>query len=47
MTAAKVMDVMARLPDCDGQAADAVSAYAQVKMQDVPKLPQNSEVRMS
>ena len=23
MTAAKVMDVIARLPDCDGQAADA------------------------
>ena len=32
MTAAKVMDVIARLPDCDGQASDAVSAYAQVKM---------------
>ena len=27
MTAAKVMDVIARLPDCDGQTADAVSAY--------------------
>ena len=26
MTAAKVMDVIARLPDRDGQAADAVSA---------------------
>ena len=25
MTAAKVMDVVARLPDCAGQAADAVS----------------------
>ena len=25
-TAAKVMDVTVRLPDCDGQAADAVSA---------------------
>ena len=24
MTAAKVMDVIARLPDCDGQAADAI-----------------------
>ena len=34
MTAAKVMDVIARQPDCDGQAADAVSAYAQVKMED-------------
>ena len=38
MTAAKVMDVIARLPDCDGQAADAVSAYTQVKMEDVPRL---------
>ena len=27
MTAAKVMDVIARLPACDGQAADAMSAY--------------------
>ena len=27
MTAAKVMDVISRLPGCDGQAADAVSAY--------------------
>ena len=30
MTVAKVMDAIARLPglsDCDGQAADAVSAY--------------------
>ena len=31
MTAAKVMDVIARLPDCDGQAADAISAYTLVK----------------
>ena len=30
MTAAKVMVVIARLPDCDGQADDAVSAYTQV-----------------
>ena len=34
MTAAKVMDVIVRLPDCDGQAADAISAYTQVKMED-------------
>ena len=27
MTAAKVMDIISRLPGCDGQAADAVSAY--------------------
>ena len=30
MTAAKVMDIISRLPGCDGQAADAVSAYTQV-----------------
>ena len=38
MAAAKVMDVISRLPGCDGQAADAVSAYTQVKMEDAPKL---------
>ena len=38
MTAAKVMDVFARLPDCDGHAADAVSVYTQVKIEDAPKL---------
>ena len=32
------MDVIARLPDFDGQAADGVSAYAQVKMVDAPRL---------
>ena len=38
MTAAKVMDIISRLPGCDGQAADAVSAYTQVKMEDaLPK----------
>ena len=40
MTAAKVMDIIFRLPGCDGQAADAVSAYTQVKMEDA----RNSEV---
>ena len=38
MTAAKVMDVISRLPGCAGQAADAASAYTQVKMADAPKL---------
>ena len=38
MTAAKVMDIISRLPGCVGQAADAVSAYTQVKMEDAPKL---------
>ena len=37
-TAAKVMDVIARLHDCDGQAADAISAYTQVKIKDAHKL---------
>ena len=36
MTAAKVMDIIPRLPGCAGQAADAVSAYTQVKMEDAP-----------
>ena len=31
MTAAKIMDIISRLPGCDGQAAEAVSAYTQVK----------------
>ena len=32
------MDIISRLPGCAGQAADAVSAYTQVKMEDAPKL---------
>ena len=28
------MDIVSRLPGCSGQAADAVSAYTQVKMED-------------
>ena len=36
MTAAKIMDIISRLPGCAGQAADAVSAYTQVKMEDAP-----------
>ena len=38
MTAAKVMEIISRLPGCVGQAADAVSAYTQVKMEASPKL---------
>ena len=38
MTAAKIMDIIPRLLGCDGQAADAVSAYTQVKMEDAHKL---------
>ena len=40
MTAAKIMDIISRLPGCDGQAADAVSTFTQVKMEDAPKLLQ-------
>ena len=38
MTAAKIMDIISRLPGCDGQATDAVSAYTQVKLEDAPEL---------
>ena len=38
MTAARVMDIFSRLPGCAGQAADAVSAKSQVKMEDAHKL---------
>ena len=38
MTAAKIMDIISRLPGCSGQAADAVSAYTQVKMEDAHNL---------
>ena len=34
MTAAKIMDIISRLPGCGGHAADAVSAYTQVKLED-------------
>ena len=38
MTAAKVMDIISRLPGCARQAADAKSAFPQVKMEGAPKL---------
>ena len=38
MTAATVMDIISKLPGCAGRAADAVSAYTQVKMEDAHKL---------
>ena len=44
MTAAKIMDIISRLPGCAGQAADAVSAYTQVEMKDAPKF-QNGNVQ--
>ena len=39
MTAAKIMDVIERLPDCDGQSADPVSACTRVKLEDAPRIP--------
>ena len=47
MTAAKIMEIISRLPGCDGQAADAVSVHTQVKMEDVPKLLKKSMIGMS
>ena len=38
MTAVKIKDIISRLPGCDGQAADVVSAYIQLKMEDDHKL---------
>ena len=38
MTAAKVINVIARLQNCDGQVADAVSAYTQAMMENAPRL---------
>ena len=38
ITAAEVMDVISRPPGCAGQAADAVSACTQVRLEDAPTL---------
>ena len=38
MTAAKIVDIISRLLGCDGQAADAVSSFTQLKMEDDHKL---------
>ena len=38
MKAAKIIDVIARLPGFDAQAADAVSANSQVNLEDAPRL---------
>ena len=47
MTAAMVVDIISRLPGCDGQAADAVSACTQVKMEDAHKPLKNSQIGVS
>ena len=38
MTAAKVMDIISRLPRSAGEAADAESGFSHVKMEDALKL---------
>ena len=38
MTAAKVLDVIARQPGCEGQASDAVFAYTKINMEDASTL---------
>ena len=47
MTAAEVMDIISRQPGYSGQAAEAVSARTQVRMEDAPALLKNYKVRMS
>ena len=41
MTASKIMDIISRLPGCDGQAANAVSACTRVKKEGAHKLLKN------
>ena len=47
MAAAKVMDIISRLPGCAGQAADAVSAYTQVKNGTCSQSIENSQIGVS
>ena len=44
MKAGKVMDILSRLAGCAGQAADAVTAHTQVKVEDAHKLFKNPNV---
>ena len=47
MTAAKIMDIISRLPGCDGQAADAVSAYTPSKNGRCSQIAEDSQIGMS
>ena len=47
MTVDKIMDIISRLPGCDGQAADAVAAYYPGKMEDAHKLFKKSQIGVS
>ena len=46
-TAAKVLDIISRLPGCAGQAVDAVSADTQMKNGRCCKIIENSKISMS
>ena len=47
MTAAKVTDIISRLPGCNGQAADAIYAYTPCQNERCTDFTENSKVRMS
>ena len=47
MTAAKIMDIISRLPGCDGQAADAVSGYNPSKNGRCSQIIENSKIGVS
>ena len=47
MTAAKIMDIISRLPGCDGQAADAVSAKTQVRWKMLTNCFKKSKIGVS
>ena len=47
VTAAKIMDIISRFPGCDGQAADVVSAYTQVKNERCSQIIENSTIGVS
>ena len=47
MTEAKVIDNISRLPGCAGQAADAVSAKTQEKMEGCSQIVENSQIGVS
>ena len=47
LTAADVLDVTPRVPQCSGQASDAVSAYTSLKVKNAPRLLHLSEDNMS
>ena len=38
MVATKFLDAIARLPDCDGEDSDAMSAYTQVKLDEIRQI---------